>query len=168
MFLLNMSLEISNIYSLLLYRYLFWYFLGGGRGEGGINFSADCLGGSENLYGPWGGGGYKKNEPLKKKSSAPPCRIHNECSLKSVSWAVIYNDTTGQLRKRKNWQGEEWLKRSGWGWWVLTDCHWAYFFSIEKKVNCRFQFRPREFINSPHKTRFKGAASRLNGLKNLA
>ena len=26
-----------------------------GRGEGGINFSADCLGGSENLYGPWGG-----------------------------------------------------------------------------------------------------------------
>ena len=27
----------------------------GGGGRGGINFSADCLGGSENLYGPWGG-----------------------------------------------------------------------------------------------------------------
>ena len=26
-----------------------------GGGGGGINFSADCLGGSENLYGPWGG-----------------------------------------------------------------------------------------------------------------
>ena len=24
-------------------------------GGGGIHFSADCLGGSENLYGPWGG-----------------------------------------------------------------------------------------------------------------
>ena len=71
MFLLNMSLEISNIYSLLLYRYLFWYFLGGGRGEGGINFSADCLGGSENLYGPWGGG-YKKTSRWKKNPLPPP------------------------------------------------------------------------------------------------
>ena len=32
------------------------------------------------------GGGYKKNEPLKKKSSAPPCRIHNECSLSNLNF----------------------------------------------------------------------------------
>ena len=53
MFLLNMSLEISNIYSFTdIYFDISWE---GGGGRGGINFSADCLGGSENLYGPWGG-----------------------------------------------------------------------------------------------------------------
>ncbi|KAL9967443.1 hypothetical protein ACROYT_G025665 [Oculina patagonica] len=48
-------------------RYLDWLAQGGG---GGIHFSADCLGDYENLYGPWEG--YKKNEPLKKKSSTLP------------------------------------------------------------------------------------------------
>ena len=81
-FLLNMSLEISNIYSLLLYRYLFWYFLGGGRGEGGGGVLIFRL-----LGGFWKfvwtlGGDIKKRAAEKKILCPPPCRIHNECSLK--------------------------------------------------------------------------------------
>ncbi len=59
----------------------------------GIPFSADCLGDYENLYGPWGGGGgKKKNEPLKKKSSAHPCSVHNECSLcRKLSRSEVYS-----------------------------------------------------------------------------
>ncbi len=56
-----------------------------------ILFNADRLiawGDYENLYGPWGGGGLKK-EPLKKKSSVPPCSIHNECGLISKAYLVF-------------------------------------------------------------------------------
>ena len=43
-------------------------------------------------------------------------RLKMTVSVYLVSDLVIYSDTTGQLSKRKEWQGEEWLKRGvGWG-----------------------------------------------------
>ena len=88
MFLLNMSLEISNIYSLLLYRYLFWYFLGGGRGEGGVLIFRLIA---------WGvlkicmdlGGGYKKTSRWKKNPLPPPVAYIMNAALDLVMKFLI-------------------------------------------------------------------------------
>ena len=58
MFLLNMSLESSNIYSVLLYSQIF-IFIFLVREEVGIYFSADCLGGIMKICMDLGGE-YKK------------------------------------------------------------------------------------------------------------
>ena len=94
-FLLNMPLEISNIYSLLLYRYLFWYFLGGGRGEGGggvlifrliawwvLKICMDL------------GGGYKKTSRWKKNPLPPPVGYIMNAALLSWSVTVYFHRQT--------------------------------------------------------------------------
>ena len=64
-----MSLEISNIYSVLAIIQIFiLIFLV--REEGGIHFSADCLGGIMKICMYLGGD--IKNEPLKKNPLSPP------------------------------------------------------------------------------------------------
>ena len=82
MFLLNMSLEISNI---IVYYFSDIYFdiSCEGGGGGGIHFLADCLGGIMKICMDLGGD-IKKRAAEKKPSAPsppPPCSIHNECSL---------------------------------------------------------------------------------------
>ena len=60
---------------------IFYFDISWEGGGGVLIFRLIAWGGSENLYGPWGGGDIKKRAAEKKNPLPPPCSIHNECSL---------------------------------------------------------------------------------------